>query len=72
MWKIVSEKIKDEKIYCGQIFFIHCTSYCPSHRCELLARKKVIFSFHLAGQLLGTEETGMAVGQVLTGNRSFL
>lgn len=41
-------------------FGINYLSYSPSHRCELLARKKVGF-FPLADQLLGKEGAGMAV-----------
>lgn len=42
-------------------FGINFLSYCPSHRCELFARKKVIFCFHLAGQLSGKKGTRVAV-----------
>lgn len=42
-------------------FGINHLSYCPTHRCELLTKKKVIFLFLPGGQLLGKEGAWMVV-----------
>lgn len=52
-------------------FGINYLSYSPSHRCELLARKKVIFFFPWLVNYWARKELGWQFRLVLAGNRSF-